>query len=185
MIFNQDNSDLVTGINNNQSALAIVISGNTNNSGSTIAKGFYIYLKGHSSLSEGLYIASQSIPSGTTITASYVTSVSGGGLNNLPKTYEVTDITMPSAVGSKVVNLAQHGVAVPTGWKAVILLFMVQHTNASWYQVPMGAMDYNITGLPAFVLMRTDTDIDIRLCNSGETNFGGQPTKISIMVVKK
>lgn len=65
-----------------QSGLAYIV-GNTNTTGSVLAAGTYVYVKGHSSIAEGLRITTASISNNGSITTSNTSAVSGGGLNSL------------------------------------------------------------------------------------------------------
>jgi hypothetical protein len=61
-------------------SIAIVANGNTH---AAIAAGQFVYVRGHATLSEGLYTASTNIASGATLSTSNLTAVPGGGLNAL------------------------------------------------------------------------------------------------------
>ena len=89
--FNDSNSAMIItssnrSINSLESAIAIISSGDTH---PAINAGQYVYIKLHSNISgiadlpEGLYIAKSSISANAALTTSNVSSVSGGGLNNL------------------------------------------------------------------------------------------------------
>ena len=65
--------------------IGVVVNGNKTKSGVTAAVGQYVILK-NSTISnrvDGLYTAAKAIPANTAIDASYLTAVSGGGLNAL------------------------------------------------------------------------------------------------------
>ena len=89
--FNDSNSAMIItssnrSINSLESAIAIISSGDTH---PAINAGQYVYIKLHSNISgiadlpEGLYVAKSSISANAALTTSNVSSVSGGGLNNL------------------------------------------------------------------------------------------------------
>ena len=89
--FNDSNSAMIItssnrSINSLESAIAIISSGDTH---PAINAGQYVYIKLHSNISgiadlpEGLYVAKTSISANVALTTSNVSSVSGGGLNNL------------------------------------------------------------------------------------------------------
>lgn len=61
-------------------ALAIVAQGNTHGA---ISAGQYVYVRGHDTLAEGLYVASTAIAANATLTSSNLTADSDGGLNSL------------------------------------------------------------------------------------------------------
>lgn len=65
-----------------QSGLAYIV-GNTNTTGSTLSSGTYVYVKGHSSIAEGLRITTADISNNGNITTSNTSAVLGGGLNSL------------------------------------------------------------------------------------------------------
>lgn len=71
------NANAVTAIEN---GLAVVSVANTH---VAISAGQYVYVREHSTLSEGLYIASSNISANGTLSTSNLTAVSGGGLNSL------------------------------------------------------------------------------------------------------
>lgn len=54
-----------------------------NNTHAAIASGQYVYVRGHSTLAEGLYTANAAIAANGTLSTSNLTAVSGGGLNGL------------------------------------------------------------------------------------------------------
>lgn len=62
--------------------IAILCDGNTH---SALSVGDYAYVKNHSSLAEGLYIAKAAIAVNGTLSTSNMASVSGGGLNHLSR----------------------------------------------------------------------------------------------------
>ena len=63
-----------------QNALAIVANGNTHGA---ITSGQYVYVRGHSTLAEGLYTAKSAIAVNATLSGANLTAVSGGGLNKV------------------------------------------------------------------------------------------------------
>ena len=86
-----DDDALITDINNNmdildaaangiQDALAIVANGNTH---VAISAGQFVYVRNHSTLTEGLYVASSNIAANATLSTSNLTADSAGGLNAL------------------------------------------------------------------------------------------------------
>lgn len=77
---NMDKIDGATG--GVMGSLAVVANGNTH---AAIVSGQYAYVKNHSSLAEGLYIAKSAISVNGTLSASNMASVSDGGLNHLSK----------------------------------------------------------------------------------------------------
>ena len=97
-----DDDALITDINNNmdildaavngiQDGLAIVANGNTH---VAITSGQFVYVRNHSTLTEGLYVASTNIAANATLSSSNLTADAAGGLNALnsktPKKKEIT-----------------------------------------------------------------------------------------------
>lgn len=60
-------------------SIAIVANGNTHGA---ITSGQYVYVRGHATLAEGLYTAMSAIAANDTLSASNLSAVSGGGLND-------------------------------------------------------------------------------------------------------
>lgn len=73
---NMDKIDGATG--SVMGSLAIIANGNTH---AAIPAGQFVYVRNHSSLSEGLYQATAAIATNATLSTSNLTAVSGGGLN--------------------------------------------------------------------------------------------------------
>ena len=114
-----DDDALITDINNNmdildaaangiQDALAIVANGNTH---AAITSGQFVYVRNHSTLTEGLYVASSNIAANATLSSSNLTADSKGGLNSLSEqiaTYNAKEQIDLSGIVTKVM-------ATPTG----------------------------------------------------------------------
>lgn len=83
------NTSLQTQVSGNTAAIANVqnglayIVGNTNTTGGTLAVGQFVYVKGHSTISEGLRKVTASISANASITTSNTDACSEGGLNAL------------------------------------------------------------------------------------------------------
>lgn len=75
-----------------ESGIAIVSLGNVH---AAISAGQYVYVKGHDTLSEGLYTANSAISANATLSNSNLTAVSGGGLNALNS--KIEPITLSSS----------------------------------------------------------------------------------------
>ena len=73
-------TNAATSISALQNGMAIVCNGNTH---AEIASGRYAYVRNHSSLAEGLYVANSPIQVNGSLSTSNLTAVSGGGLNAL------------------------------------------------------------------------------------------------------
>ena len=63
-----------------QNGLAVIANGNTH---AAISSGQYVYVRGHSSLAEGLYRATASIATNASLSTGNLSAVSTGGLNGL------------------------------------------------------------------------------------------------------
>lgn len=74
-----------------QSNIAIIVNGNKTTT--TISEGQYVYIKNSTVLTEGLYTAKSNVPSGTTVSTTYFSAVSGGGLNAIQQSIVWEDIT--------------------------------------------------------------------------------------------
>ena len=96
-----DDDALITDINNNmdildaaangiQDALAIVANGNTH---AAITSGQFVYVRNHSTLTEGLYVASSNIAANATLSSSNLAADSKGGLNSLSEQMASKSIT--------------------------------------------------------------------------------------------
>lgn len=79
-VINTNMDKIDTAVSGTPNSLAIVSNGNTH---TAISSGQYVYVRGHSSLSEGLYTATSAIPVNEPLSLYNVAAVSGGGLNAL------------------------------------------------------------------------------------------------------
>ena len=88
-IINDNNTKIDTAVGANSQAIAKVqnglayIVGNTNTTGGTLAVGQFVYVKGHSTIAEGLRTVTASISANGNITTSNTSACSEGGLNAL------------------------------------------------------------------------------------------------------
>jgi hypothetical protein len=106
---NSDKIDAFAGTTNTaisavQNGLAYIV-GNTNTTGSTLAVGQFVYVKGHSTIAEGLRKVTASISANGSITTSNTAACSEGGLNalnsnKLDKTWNAVSGTSTKADGS-------------------------------------------------------------------------------------
>ena len=108
---NSDKIDAFAGQTNDslsaeQNGLAYIV-GNTNTTGGTLAVGQFVYVKGHSTIPEGLRKVTSSISANGSITTSNTDACSEGGLNALNSNIEkypskgiVLDTTNIQATGS-------------------------------------------------------------------------------------
>lgn len=82
-LFKSGAADYVTAwqdIPNNDALLAYVASPRTS---VTVPAGRYLIMRGHSTITDGLYITTQSIPANTAISAAMLSAVTSGGLNQI------------------------------------------------------------------------------------------------------
>ena len=92
-IINDNNTKIDTAVGSNSTAIAKVqnglayIVGNTNTTGGTLAVGQFVYVKGHSTIAEGLRTVTASISANGNITTSNTSACSEGGLNALNSKY--------------------------------------------------------------------------------------------------
>jgi hypothetical protein len=115
-----------------ESSIAIIVNGNTTST--TIAAGQYVYIKGSTILTEGLYTANSAVPSGTTVSSTYFAPVSGGGLNAIQQSMAnlvVTDFfesdTITVGAGS---NASATIYSQKTGYTAVAIAGITSFSSA-------------------------------------------------------
>lgn len=100
-------------------SVAVLVSGDSSSTGASV--GQYVYVKGSTitGITDGLYKASQAIPANTSIDSSYLTAVSGGGLNTLNDiltiVYDTTSNTALSNFGSGIHAISVNSGTVITG----------------------------------------------------------------------
>ena len=95
-----------------QDGLAIMANGNTH---AAIAAGQAVFVRNHSSLSEGLYWASAAIGTNATLSTSNLTADANGGLNALKaKIGNVGNTDLQAQVTSLNSNIATFSISVPT-----------------------------------------------------------------------
>ena len=128
-------------IANVQNSLAYIV-GNTNTTGSTLASGTFVYVKGHSTIAEGLRKVTGSISANASITTNNTEDCTGGGLNalnnNLRKIIKGQTTNTTSDVGTFTV------LDVPSG--AVYVSAYTNNTNywVKYYsQGTFGIVNYN------------------------------------------
>lgn len=79
-VLNENADKIDSACGKYQNALAIVANGNTHGA---VAKGQYVYVRGHATLAEGMYTAKSAIATNATLSSTNLTAVSGGGLNKV------------------------------------------------------------------------------------------------------
>ena len=84
-VINNDMAIIDQAVNGVQDGLAIVANGNTH---VAISAGQFVYVRNHTTLTEGLYVASSNIAANATLSTSNLTADSAGGLNALNSNFE-------------------------------------------------------------------------------------------------
>ena len=138
-----DDDALITDINHNmeivdaaingiQDGLAIVANNNTH---VAITAGQFVYVRNHSTLTEGLYVASTNIAANATLSSSNLTADAAGGLNslndNLANKIKYIDTTVTGAI-----NTLDNGVyiletSMPSGLPAGSVVITVEVKSAT------------------------------------------------------
>ena len=90
-------------VDNTQESIAIISDGSEH---PIINAGQYVYIKNNTSIPEGLYTATSTIPANTAITAVMVESVNNGGLNNIKNIIDNLSNNVSSMVPSKLLTLS-------------------------------------------------------------------------------
>lgn len=130
-VINNDMAIIDQAVNGVQDGLAIVANGNTH---VAISAGQFVYVRNHTTLTEGLYVASSNIAANATLSTSNLTADSAGGLNALNgkiATNTITvgqpaqsNFTINSCVGKRSGNVVQLIVTATcstaaTGWTTI------------------------------------------------------------------
>lgn len=155
-------------VNSLGAGLAIISNGDIH---AAITAGQYVYVRGHGTLTEGLYVATANVSQNGALTGSNVDAVSGGGLNALNsnlgnhiiKSFTLQSIAVtdgsPSSPSSITLDLSSY---VPTGYTIYNAIVSVKSGN-SWYNLPNfdnSASKYLIlerVGTNSLILKNTDT----------------------------
>jgi hypothetical protein len=96
-----------TAIAKVQNGLAYIV-GDTNTTGGTLEVGQFVYVKGHSTIAEGLRTVTASISADGNITTNNTSACSEGGLNALNSrsaTFGIVEFTIPSTGNTKTLTL--------------------------------------------------------------------------------
>ena len=175
-----DNSEAIAKL---QNGLAYIV-GNTNTTGSTLSVGQFVYVKGHSTIAEGLRKVTADISANGSITTSNTSTCPEGGFNALNGRLqnEVITVTKSNFITSGIVSCI-----VKSGWAFVSLYEFTFGGN--------GTESNAITGLPkakcaAYGVFRGETAADTALLLANGNNYwidanatrvgiqiGGNPTK--------
>ena len=131
-----------------QNGLAYIV-GNTNTTGSTLSTGQFVYVKGHSTIAEGLRTVTASISANGDITTNNTSACSEGGLNALNSKFKIVTGTTGSSANadSKVANL-------PSGWNStncVCIGSTCKNSNGNWYGYPTNKINVDVNGIYANV----------------------------------
>lgn len=105
-VINNDMAIIDKAVNGVQDGLAIVANGNTH---VAISAGQFVYVRNHTTLTEGLYVASSNIAANATLSTSNLTADSAGGLNALNSKIGAVafqDLTSIVNVGANVSNVS-------------------------------------------------------------------------------
>lgn len=94
------------------SGLAIVSNGNTH---VALTSGQYVYIRNHSSLSEGLYKATAAISANATLSTSNVTKVSTGGMNELKSDIDSVNSQFVTKSSGSMHDIKKSGLYYVTG----------------------------------------------------------------------
>jgi len=97
-----------------QNGLAYIV-GNTNTTGSTLAVGQFVYVKGHSTIAEGLRKVTSSISANGSITTSNTDACSEGGLNALNSKIKMKEV--PSGVTTLLGLIGVAPTDIPTTYR--------------------------------------------------------------------
>ena len=127
-------SEAQTGLPAVESSIAIVANGNT--APQNIPANYYVYVKNHSTLAEGLYYnkSGSTIASGTTLTSTNLGAVSNGGLNALKSAVTKQAVTITPNTGITIANQALYKIAGFILGTFTIVFSSSQSAN-TWIQV--------------------------------------------------
>ena len=137
-IINDNNTKIDTAVGANSTAIAKVqnglsyIVGNTNATGGTLEVGQFVYVKGHSTIAEGLRTVTASISANGNITTSNTSACSDGGLNALNSKIanmtNVLSVTNSSALSEYPIGLNINRTGSTGGWPlnyAMLITFKI------------------------------------------------------------
>lgn len=157
-----DDDALITDINNNmdildaaangiQDALAIVATGNTH---AAITSGQFVYVRSHSTLTEGLYVASSNIAANATLSSSNLTADSKGGLNalsehieNCLKSFSIGQVTSNNPITLSVSSDAISGILVGSSYTSGrhVLAFVTLRNGNTAYSTTISSQNITVS----------------------------------------
>lgn len=116
-VINNDMAIIDKAVNGVQDGLAIVANGNTH---VAISAGQFVYVRNHTTLTEGLYVASSNIAANATLSTSNLTADSAGGLNALNGNIALNTETLADGIilfkigRLRVINFSNGSGVIPT-----------------------------------------------------------------------
>ena len=134
-VLNGNSDKIDSSVNATDGAIAIVSNGNTH---PAIPSGNYVYIRGHGSLSEGLYKNSTSgtIGVNATLSTSNVSAISSGGMNEMKS---ITDTLNGKIANPESISTGITGVTANKMGGIVILRIEINTaiggTSATWYEI--------------------------------------------------
>lgn len=140
-VINNDMAIIDKAVNGVQDGLAIVANGNTH---VAISTGQFVYVRNHTTLTEGLYVASSNIAANATLSTSNLTADSAGGLNALNSKIIFQDV---------IVTFDSNGYgtfASPSGYRPLYAIgdtywcAILHDTNGLWQVTCHAKADYNV-----------------------------------------
>jgi hypothetical protein len=172
---NMDTIDTYTSTNRSslakaQSGLAYIV-GNTNTTGGTLSSGTYVYVKGHSSIAEGLRVTTASISNNGSITTNNTSAVSGGGINSLNRKFSgfkfenIGNISSSSSQTFTITNGARM-VLFPCGINADIQGVIMVSCNAAGtdsFITKLGATSLTVTKSGTNITIQNTTYQDVQI----------------------
>lgn len=130
-----------------QNGLAYIVA-DTNTTGSTLAVGAFVYVKGHLSIAEGLRKVTASISANGTITTNNTEACPEGGLNSLKSKFTWTNLGTKTVIGGSETEPPSDYFTYPEGTNEIFVLCGIDNNISyafSW-MIPVNAIpDTNIS----------------------------------------
>lgn len=181
---NMDTIDTYAGTNNASiinlaEDIGVVVNGNKTKSGVTAAVGQYVILK-NSTISnrvDGLYTAAKAIPANTAIDASYLTAVSGGGLNALNAKID-TKLLLNQVTSFQVIEDTGHNLLILRGNYEGTGNYLQLINNANTKQIQIAkSVNGTETTLATFaevssLLSPTNVSANVTIASGGYVKIG-------------
>ena len=188
---NSDKIDAFAGQTNDslsaeQNGLAYIV-GNTNTTGGTLVVGQFVYVKGHSTIAEGLRKVTASISANASITTSNTDACSEGGLNALnSKIVTKVGVQKSVAIGQLAPNATKTFTIdnVENGTSYLVTISS-DNNNGVWYYTGIYYHGYQASSIVKIVgigLEVTNSDSTITVKNTnGSYNFTGKAIVIPLV----